>query len=155
MEILLCVHAISVVCSCKFSCASMKILLCVHVNSTVRPCKWVAKTKKYSAGQFLTNSEQKLLNMIPKSFLNFSWSNIFAISRLDLMGVIRHLKKKNSKKWHRQTDGHRNLETESAQWANSMKRLSIYKVFPPLLIDICWFEKRTTLKRIQIILAPW
>ena len=98
MEILLCVHAISVVRSSKFRCASMKISLCIHVNSIVRPCKWVAKTKKYSARQFLTNSEQKLLHMRPMSFLNFSWSNIFAISRLDLMGVIRHLKKKKQQK---------------------------------------------------------
>ena len=36
----LCVEANSVVCPCKFRCASMHIPLCVNANFVLRPCKF-------------------------------------------------------------------------------------------------------------------
>ena len=78
---LLFVNANSIVRQSKFRSASMQIPSCVHANSVVRPCKFRRasmqmngknKTNKKSAWQFLNFSEQKLLNLRPRSFLNFS-----------------------------------------------------------------------------------
>ena len=83
------------------------------------------KNKLFSALQFLTIYVPKIQNLKPMTILNFSIRNIIAIDQLDESD--KKFKKKKHKKWHRhtethtQTDGHRDLETESAQWADSVK----------------------------------
>ena len=52
------------------------------------------------------------------------------------MGVIRCFKKKQ-KKTQQTTDGHSKLETESAQWADSVKRDWEIFCIPPLA---CFIE---------------
>ena len=81
-------------------------------------------TKKYTFILAGTISEPKLINLTPTSLHNFSLRNIFVVDRFDFqplyMGVIRNLEKtkKVAQTPTQHTDGHRDLETELAQWAD-------------------------------------
>ena len=115
MPIRLCVHANSVVRPCKFRRASMLILLCVNANSFVRPYKWVTKTKK------------KICSSRAAIFNHF-WAKITKSETNDRsVGLSTFVNR--SHKWPRQThahtDGHRDLETESAQWADAVKTVFV------------------------------
>ena len=58
-QIMLFVHANSIVRRCKFRCGSLKIPLCVHANEWQRP-----KNTFLFAEQFFTIYEPKLVNLI-------------------------------------------------------------------------------------------
>ena len=89
--------------------------------------QWVAKTKKIliTAWWILTISKPSLENLRPMYFLNFPLRNLFAIGWLGFwplkMGVIRRLK---IQKVAHTTKEHCKLETVTAQWAQSVKRIS-------------------------------
>ena len=42
------------------------------------------------------------------------------------MGVTRRFKKTQTKKWYRYTDRDSDLKTESAKWADAVKRKNVY-----------------------------
>ena len=71
--------------------------------------------------------------------------NLFAIDKLDLQHWLMGEIKKREKKWHRHTDRHCNLETESAQLANSVKRFTIKFAENPYMYKLhkeCVLERK-------------
>ena len=120
------VHANFYVCPCKFRRASMQIPLCVHANSVCASMQMNGKEKKktFFRAVIFDHFRAKIAKSETNVHFNVSLRNLFAIGRLDFQPLYMGGKrsKKREQKVAQTIDGHRNLETESAQWANSVKK---------------------------------
>ena len=91
------------------------------------PSTMNAKGKKntFSAQQFPTISEPKLINLRPVSFLNFSLRNIFPDGSIGLLTFVNGSNKmlndvkSGTHDPHTYTDEHHNLETKLSQKAEN------------------------------------